>query len=123
MYPAQATHLQPAASDEITTYTAEILRLGTKIVSTQRFGLLFIVFPLFMAGFASVDSADKMQASELIGALEQQSIGRNTSTIRQLLHDVYETQNMMMMSTGSQAEVDWVQIMIGRGLQVVNFGL
>src|SRR5438045_1385580 len=123
MYPAQATHPEPVACGEIATCVVEILRLGSKIVSTQRFQLQFIVFPLFMAGFASVDTADKMRASELMGALEQQSIGQNTCTIRQLLHDVYEAQNMMMMSTGSQAEVDWVQIMIGRGLQVVNFGL
>jgi hypothetical protein len=85
--------------------------------------LRFIVFPLFIAGYASTDGNQKMKALDLIQWSEASSIGRNTLVTRRALQIVYERQTSQFMSTGHSLGICWKDIMGEQGLQVVNFGL
>lgn len=124
MWTSQRHETSPEANDEMIQYVAEILQLAENIINSGRVELRFIVFALFMAGFSSAsDSISQRQALSLMGALEQESIGRNTTTTRQLLQAVYDRQREDMRNLGHCWDVDWIEIMNERGLRVVNFGL
>ena len=124
MWTSQRRETSPGADDEIGQYAAEIIQLAESIINSGRIELRFIVFALFMAGFASpFDCNAQTQAVHLIGAVEQESIGRITKITRQLLQAVYDRQREDMRTIGHCWDVDWIEIMSERGLRVVNFGL
>ena len=76
-----------------------------------------------MAGVASSSGSDKMLALDLMTIMEKEGVGRNTTTTRHILQIVYERQTQRFMSQGHSLDVDWMDIMIEQGLQVVNFGI
>lgn len=79
-----------------------------------------MVFPLFMAGFASDHPSDKEEALNLLVALEKESMGKVARASRELLEIVYRRQDEELSRAGHALNVDWVQILIETGLQVVN---
>jgi Fungal specific transcription factor domain len=123
MWPSQRLDTGPEYDVEIAQCVTEVLRIGDKIVSSEQFHLRFIIFPLFMAGFASTDGNEKMLALELISSMEKESIGSNTTATRHALQIVYDQQTRRFMHTGHSLDVNWSDIMLEQGLQVVNFGL
>ena len=123
MWPSQRLDTGPAYDAEIAQCVVEVLRIGDRVVSSEQYHLRFIIFPLFMAGIASTDGNEKMLALELISGMEKASIGSNTTATRHALQIVYERQNQRFMHTGQSLDVDWCEIMVEQGLQVVNFGL
>jgi Fungal specific transcription factor domain len=123
MWPSQRLDTGPEYDGEIAQCVSEVLRIGDKIVSSEQYQLRFIIFPLFMAGVASTDGNEKMLALELISSMEKESIGSNTTATRHVLQIVYEQQTRRFMHTGQSLDVDWKEIMVEQGLQVVNFGL
>ncbi|KAI9717547.1 MAG: hypothetical protein M1812_004688 [Candelaria pacifica] len=124
MWTSQRRETSPGADEEIAQYVVEIIQLAESIINSGRMELRFIVFALFMAGFASPsDRQSQTKAVSLIGAVEQESIGRITTTTRQLLQAVYDRQGEDTRAIGHCWDVDWMEIMNERGLQVVNFGL
>jgi len=123
MWPTQRVDMGPGAEDEIAQCVSEVLHLANSIIGSHRLEQRFIVFPLFMAGFSSSSGEEKMLALDLMSAMEQESIGRNTRATRQLLQLVYERQNESLMRTGHSLHVDWIDTMMESGLQVVNCGL
>ena len=123
MWPTQRLDEVPAFDNEIEEYIAEILRIAGGIVAAGQLELRFIIFPLFMAGVASVSGSDKRRALDLIKSMERESIGTNTSTTRRVLQLVYGKQTQRFMHTGHSLDVNWVEVMVEQGLQVVNFGL
>lgn len=104
-------------------HVSGILQVAECIVNAGRLDLRFIVFPIFMAGVASSSGAQKMMAMDLLSNMERDGVGRNASTIRQLLQIVYERQTQQFMMMGHPLDVDWAGMMVEHGLQVVNFGL
>ncbi|OJD27852.1 hypothetical protein ACJ73_00755 [Blastomyces percursus] len=109
---------------EISQRTTAILHVVSSIVHAGRFDLRFVVFPLFMAGVASSSSSQKMLALDLLSSMEgNESVGRNVTTTRHVLQIVYQRQTEGYMRKGHALDVDWVEIMIEQGLQMVNFGL
>ncbi|KAL9109290.1 MAG: hypothetical protein Q9227_006045 [Pyrenula ochraceoflavens] len=123
MWPTQRLDEVPSFNSELEQYIGEILQMAEGIVSTGRLELRFIIFPLFMAGVASNSGNEKRHALDLIKSMEHENIGTNTSAIRRVLQTVYEKQAQSFMHTGHSLDVNWMNIMIEHGLQVVNFGL
>jgi Fungal specific transcription factor domain len=123
MWPSQRLDTGPEYDTEIAQCVSDVLRIGDRIVSSEQLHLRFVIFPLFMAGVASTDGNEKMLALELISCMEKESIGSNTTATRHALQIVYEQQTQRFMHTGQSLDVNWNEIMLEQGLQVVNFGL
>ena len=82
-----------------------------------------IVFPLFMAGFATSQPDVKIQALDIIRRLETTAIAQNTYRTRQLLSAVYEEQRRIAESGGRTEDIEWLVVAKERSLMVVNCGL
>lgn len=123
MWPSQRLDTGPGFDDEIAVSASEILTIAQKIVNTGRLESRFIVFPLFLAGFATSDGSQKMLAMDLIQQLEEKSIGGNTTATRKALSILYERQTHRFLMSGQDRDVDYLEVMLEQGLQVVNFGL
>ena len=113
---AESRDTPPIVSQSVSS----ILKLATEIVRDRgQLDSRFLVFPTFIAGFAATSGAEKHQARHIIASMEQESIGNNTHATRKLLEAVYEAQE----ANGRAQDVDWIEVMENRGLQVVSFGL
>ncbi|KAI9800621.1 MAG: hypothetical protein M1833_003279 [Piccolia ochrophora] len=123
IWPSQRAHSGVTAEEEIHTCVMYILEMAKVLVPAKQLELRFVAFPVFMAGFAATSGDEKMTALDLIATVENVSIGRNTTIVRRLLQAVFERQNERIMSVGQTWDVDWIDIMIERGLQGVKFGL
>ena len=120
MWPTQRLESGSPNHPKVSQYAREILQLGREIIDNGHLERKFIVFPLFMAGFVSESTADREEALELLTALEQKTMGRVANASKLLLELVYERQEMSLQSGGNVLDVDWVQIVVEKGLQVVN---
>ena len=120
MYPSQRSELFPFSDSEISPSVQEILSLAREIVNNGHLERKFMVFPLFMAGFASDDPKNKTEAMNLLMALEQETMGKVARASRDLLEIVYEKQNEECSRVGHERDVDWVQILVEKGLQIAN---
>jgi hypothetical protein len=123
MWPSQRHDTGPEWDDEIARAASQVINTAERIIEAGRLELRFIVFPLFIAGYASTDGYQKMMALDLIQRSEESSIGGNTVVTRRALQIVYERQNSQFMSTGHSLGICWKDIMLEQGLQVVDFGL
>ncbi|KAI9674507.1 MAG: hypothetical protein M1817_001845 [Caeruleum heppii] len=123
MWPYQRGEADAMAEEEISQCSSAILNLCRNIVEHKRFQHRFVMYPVFMAGFASPSAEDKMAALDLMSVLERDSLGRNAASMRQLLQAIYCEQNEAMMSGGHPSQVDWVEVVKKHDWQVVYFGL
>jgi hypothetical protein len=123
MWPGQRLETSPDYDTEIAVASNQVLHMTRKALSENRSDCRYLVFPVFLAGFASTDGAQRMFALDLIRSMENISIGRNTTVTRKALAAVYEKQNERFMNTGQSLDVDWMQVMMERDLTVVNFGV
>jgi hypothetical protein len=123
MWPGQRLETSPDYDMEITVASNQILQVTRKALAEDRSDCRYLVFPVFVAGFVATDGAQRMNALDLLRAMEKDSIGRNTRAARQALAAVYEKQNEQFMNTGQSLGVDWMEVMAERNLMVVNFGL
>ena len=123
MWCSQRLDTGPEFDSEIALCVAEILHTAEKIIKAGGLELRFIIFPLFMAGFASTDGGQKMMALNLITSMERESIGSNTTATRHALQIVYESQMQRFMHIGHSLDIHWTDVMVEQGLEVVNFGL
>lgn len=109
--------------EQIEQHASMILQVAKSIVNAGRFDLRFIIFPLFMAGASSSSSGQKMVAMDLMLSMEKDGVGRNATATRHVLQLVCQQQTQQLMCEGHTLDIDWAEIMIQQGLQVVNFGL
>lgn len=123
MWPGQRIETSPDYDTEIAVASNQLLLMTRKALAEERTDCRYLVFPVFMAGFATTDGAHRMHALDLLRALEKTSIGRNTTATRKALAAVYEKQNERFMNTGQSLDVDWMEVMAEHGLTIVNFGL
>ncbi|EXJ96241.1 hypothetical protein A1O1_01367 [Capronia coronata CBS 617.96] len=123
MWPGQRLETSPDYDTEIAVASTQILEMTRKALAEDRADCRYLVFPVFIAGFASLDGGQRMLALDLIRSMEKTSIGRNTATTRKALAAVYEKQNERFMNTGQSLDVDWMEVMVERDLRVVNFGV
>lgn len=82
-----------------------------------------VIFPLFMAGYATAQAEAKIQALNIIKRYEGYGIGQNTYSTRQLLSAIYEEQRRVAELGGRMEDVDWLSFAKERSLTVVNCGL
>lgn len=123
MWPGQRADLAPDFDSEITAAAQQILQVGQAIVAGQGVSPNFLIFPLFMAGYASTAGNQRLLAQELISIIEKQSLGRNISATKSALDEIYSQQNERFLSTGQSLDIDWLEVIAEKGLSLVNFGL
>lgn len=126
MYPGQRllTALEVQQSQlGIEQHVSSILTMASRLIQIERFELRSIVFPLFIAGFATNKPDVKARAAELIRFMEPHGISQNTKRTRQLLVAVSEEQRRRAQAGRRAEEVDWMAVARERGLMVVNCGL
>jgi len=123
MWPGQRLETSPDYNTELVVASSQILQMTRKALAEDRSDCRYLVFPVFVAGFVASDGAQRMNALDLLRAMEKNSIGRNTTAARKALAAVYEDQNERFMNTGQSLDVDWMEVMTKRNLTVVNFGL
>ena len=104
---------------EVSQCASEIIKVATGTVRRQQYEHDFVLFPLFMAGFATLSAVEKIQAHDLMRAMERESIGINKRATRKLLEAVYERQNERQVTVGHYVDVDWIHVMRESRLQVV----
>ena len=123
MWPTQRLDTVSLSDDELKESITSVLQLAQITVAADRLQLRFIVFPVFLAGFASFSGSDKMLALDLISAMDRTSIGRNTGAARDMLKVIYERQTQRFMGAGHSLDVDWIDVMAECGVSIVNFGM
>lgn len=123
MWSTQRLDVNTGYGTDVSQCASEIIEVANEIVRRRQYEHGFVMFPLFLAGFATSSATEKMQAHELMDAMEQESIGKNKRTTRKLLEAVYERQNERQMEVGHSLDVDWILVMGDIGLQLVNLGL
>ncbi len=82
-----------------------------------------IIFPLFIAGFATSQPDMKIQALGIIKGYEGSGIGQNTYRTRQLLTAVYEEQRRKANAGEQMEDVDWLVLTKERSLMLNHCGL
>ena len=123
MWPSQRIESDSVNGNDVSQCSSEIIALASDIIHRGQLEYRFIVFPLFIAGFATTRAVERTRALELITILEQESIGNNTRATRRLLQTVYSRQDARSKVVGHCLDVDWIEIMHDTGAQVVSFGL
>lgn len=123
MWPGQRLETSPDYDTEIAVASNQILHMTRKVLVEDKLDCRYLIFPTFIAGFASTDGAQRRHALDLIRRMEKNSIGRNTAVTQMALAAVYEKQNERFMKTGQSLDVDWMEVMMEQELMVVNFGL
>jgi hypothetical protein len=108
-------------STQINTCSSEVIQVARIIISQQRFELRFIIFHVFMAGFASKGPNEKEEALEIIKTIEKHSYGSIMESVRMLLETVKEKQRAAILQTGRASAVDWLEEMEKNGL--IIYGL
>ena len=123
LFPGQLSHPTPDSELQIRTCVTEILQAAHMTFSQQRIDCRFVVFPLFMAGFAATEPAQKDLALNMIRAVEQHSFGSSTQSVRILLETIYEKQRVAILRTGNSPLVDWVEEMELRRQPPIIYGM
>ncbi|TKA69613.1 hypothetical protein B0A49_05430 [Cryomyces minteri] len=123
VWSGQRVEYSTAGDEEIEQLVSEVLELARTTVEAEHFERRFVVFPLFLAGFATSHPEKKRLAMELLVAMEPTSVGKNTAASRELLQTVYDLQRQSLMAVGHSLAVDWIDVMTEHGMHVVNFGL
>lgn len=123
LFPGQLGHPAPDSKLQITSCVKEILQAAHTVVSCERIDPRFVVFPLFIAGFAATEPAEKDLALNMIRAVERHSFGDCTQSVRILLEAVYEKQRIAILRSGDSSWVDWVEEMELRGQPPIIYGI
>ncbi|RMZ92691.1 hypothetical protein DV736_g66, partial [Chaetothyriales sp. CBS 134916] len=123
MWPTQRLDTTPEYDTEIAVASNQILSISSRIINEGRADCRFLIFPMFMAGYAAMDGGPKAAAMDLIGQMENHSIGRNTSATKKVLKLLYEKQRERFMMTGQSLDVDWMDVVGEQQMLIVNFGL
>ena len=123
MWSTQRSDMCPNGNIRVAMASKQILLTTSKILRSGRADRLYLVFPLFMAGFASSDGEQKSIAIRLIESMESDSIRCNASATRKALMVVYEKQRQRFMMTGQNLDVDWMDVIREQHMPILNFGL
>ncbi|KAI5251418.1 hypothetical protein E4T42_04273 [Aureobasidium subglaciale] len=123
LYPTQSFHLTPSQRSETRLHSLKILSMADAAVTLQNYDHHQLVFPIFVAGFASPDMETKARAIASMRVMEGTGISRNATRSRELLGMVYDEQRERILAGGRPEEVDWIDMAKAKGMGVVNFGL
>jgi hypothetical protein len=126
MFPGQRmipTANQTNVNADSATRVSYILSLVSAILAAGELERREVVFPVFIAGFATTSGDAKAHAIDLLRAFEGHGIGQNTAIVRRLLISVCEEQRRRIGVGGRMEEVDWLAVSKQTGLSVINCGL
>ena len=126
MFPGQPlipTANQAAFLADTGNRVSHILTLTMSIFANGELDRREVVFPIFMAGFATNNPNAKAKTIDLLKSYEGHGIGQNTSVVRRLLVAVCDEQNRRVAAGRRMEEVEWLRVGRERGLSVVNCGL
>ena len=123
MFPNQLQSQEPGFEANVGSCATEILQAAHTIISQERYELRFIVFPLFMAGFATNDPNEKDLALNMIKIIERHSFGGSTEGVRRLLETVYDKQHTAISRAGTASSVDLIEEMESSGQRLIVYGL
>lgn len=123
LFPGQLCDPAPDSSVQIRTCVTEIIQAAHSIVSQERLDPRFIVFPLFLAGFATIEPVEKDLVLTMLRAVERHSYGGCTQSVRMLLETIFEKQRVAMLRTGDSSSVEWVEEMELRGQPPIIYGI
>lgn len=123
LFPGQLRYPAPDSKLHITTCVTEILQAARFVASQEHVDPRFMIFPLFIAGFAASEPAEKDLALTMIRAVEQHSFGGCTQSVRELLEIIYEKQRVAILRTGDSTLVDWVEEIELRGQPPIIYGI
>lgn len=125
MYPGQTVELtsDSEAGEKVFRSVTEIIEFAGQVVAEERWELQYLPFSIFLSGVVSRKKDEKALALKLMAALEQQSYGGNTATMRRLLETIYEKQQAATRNGEHDLAVDWVEVMKMSGLRLVMFGM
>jgi hypothetical protein len=124
-YPGQMADLTSDgdAADDVFTSITEIIELARQVVAEKRWEFQFMPFSLFLSGVVSRKREEKALALTLMTALERESYGENTATMRRLLETIYDKQQATTRSGKQDLEIDWLEVMERSGLRLVMFSM
>ncbi|KAM3086856.1 hypothetical protein ACMFMG_000981 [Clarireedia jacksonii] len=122
MYPGQLSKSDAKSKKQVEICAREILQIAGMIMDYKRFEFRYILFPVFLAGFASKNTTEKSVAVELIKSLEKTSYGMSTKSTRRLLESVYQKQQNEMFRTG-RTSISWIEELELSGEKLIIFGL
>ena len=127
MFPGQRRANNTSSTDTSSTDSERrvlsILAVASATLESGNLAARHVVFPLFIAGCATLSADAKVKALELVQAFEAGAIGRNTARTRGLLKAIYEEQRRASMDGGRAEDVEWLAVARERGLMLVNCGL
>jgi Fungal specific transcription factor domain len=109
--------------DDVFSSATEIIELAGQVVADERWELQYMPFSIFLSGVVSRKKDEKALALKLMTALERESFGGNTATMRRLLETIYEKQHATTGNGEHDLAVDWVEVMRMSGLRLVMFGM
>lgn len=104
MFPGQLNE-PVSGSDEIATFATELIEAAQIILSRREHEVRSVVFPLFMAGFATKERLEKQMVLDLLLAVEAGDYKGSTESTRNLLRRIYEKQETDTRKLG----VDWLE--------------
>lgn len=116
MWPQQRLETSAEGIPELSQSVSEILQLAREITANGYNERKFMVFPLFMAGIATLHPPDQQLAIEFLRVFEHNSIGRAMVATRRILEIVHQKQREAIMQGSHPMIVDWVDIVAERGL-------
>ena len=105
MWPGQKLETPAVHDNEIEVCATQILYCIQGLVEAQ-FLHWPIVFPIFLAGFATKKDHEKTHALHLIRAIEEKSISQSIKVIRKALAAVHAEQAERFMDSGQFLDVD-----------------
>lgn len=97
-----------------------IMSIARAQLSSGQLERRHIIFPLFMAGFATTQAEVKVEVLNIMKVYEGHGIGLNTYRTRQLLMAVCDEQMRATNMGGSMEDVDWLTVAKERNLAVLN---
>jgi hypothetical protein len=106
----------------IATSVTYILLLANTIINLGRVDTRFMIFPLFIAGFAVSENLLKQLALHIIKIVEQSRFGGCIQGVRIFLEEIYQQQYTAAPGDSRPSSVDWVQEMERQG-QLIIYGI
>lgn len=122
MYSSQGINLGPAQLQDIDDAIEAILAIARDMIREGRCAEgSFLIFPLFLAGFAASSTNLKNCVTQSLAVMAGFFVGHNIGIFKQTLLEIYQEQEDMKMIAVSGLGVDWKEYMSKRNCRVINF--
>lgn len=122
MWSGQRLDTSPDFDGELLIAAQQITQVAENCMDDSMQSTGYLVFPLFMAGFASTDGAQKMGVLDLLQKVQKDSLGHNAQHAREALSAIYDRQHERFLMSGQSWDIDWMHVVKEKGITMVHFG-